>query len=160
MSRVFPIRYSGPGVSRAYAGGMAGDETTPSQSRVKGAALGLPAEGPGSIAPFGTRAVAFVVDVLVAAVAAGLVLQRLPQNWSLLAFGVITVASLVLAGRTPGHALLGLQLAHPRQGQRVALWRAVVRTGLLMVLVPALVVDGDGRGLHDRLTQTAVIRRT
>ncbi|MCO7220816.1 RDD family protein [Klenkia sp. PcliD-1-E] len=138
---------------------MAGDESTPSQSRVKGAALGLPGDGPGSIAPFGTRVVAFLVDALVAAVVAALAVQGLPRNWSLLTFGVITVVSLVLVGRTPGHALLGLQLAHPRQGERVAVWRAVVRTALLMVLVPALIVDGDGRGLHDRLTQTAVIRR-
>jgi hypothetical protein len=27
-----------------------------------------------------------------------------------------------------------------------------------MLLVPALVVDADGRGLHDRLTDTAVVR--
>jgi hypothetical protein len=27
-----------------------------------------------------------------------------------------------------------------------------------MLLLPALVVDSDGRGLHDRLTDTAVVR--
>jgi hypothetical protein len=27
-----------------------------------------------------------------------------------------------------------------------------------MLLIPALVVDADGRGLHDRLTDTAVVR--
>jgi hypothetical protein len=54
--------------------------------------------------------------------------------------------------------LLGLRLAHPRPAARLALWRAVVRTGLLFLLVPALVVDADGRGLHDRLTDTAVVR--
>ena len=30
--------------------------------------------------------------------------------------------------------------------------------GLLVLLVPALLVDADGRGLHDRLTGTAVVR--
>lgn len=137
---------------------MVRDEPPPSQPRVRGASLGLPAEGPGSIASFGTRVVAFLVDALVAAVVAAVVVRGLPQNWSLLAFGLITVGSLVLVGRTPGMAALGLQLAHPRQGERVAVWRAVVRTALLVVLVPALVVDSDGRGLHDRLTSTAVIR--
>ena len=29
---------------------------------------------------------------------------------------------------------------------------------LLCLLVPALLVDADGRGLHDRLTGTAVVR--
>ena len=137
---------------------MVRDEPPPSQGRIRGASLGLPAEGPGSIASFSTRAVAFVVDALVAAAVAAVVVQGIPENWSLLSFGLITVVSLVLVGRTPGMALLGLQLAHPRQGERVALWRAVVRTALLMLLVPALVVDGDARGLHDRATATAVIR--
>ena len=82
----------------------------------------------------------------------------LPGNWSLVAFAAITVLTLVLVGQTPGMRLLGLRLAHPRQGQRLALWRAVVRTALLCLLVPALVVDADGRGLHDRLTDTAVVR--
>jgi hypothetical protein len=36
-------------------------------------------------------------------------------------------------------------------------WRAVVRTALLLILIPALIVDRDGRGLHDRLTDTVVI---
>ncbi len=136
---------------------MVRDEKPPSQGRVRGASLGLPAQGPGSIASFSTRAVGFLIDALVAALVAALVVQGFPQNWSLLSFGLITVVSLVAVGRTPGMAVLGLQLAHPRQGERVAVWRAVVRTALLMVLVPALVVDSDGRGLHDRFTATAVI---
>jgi uncharacterized RDD family membrane protein YckC len=124
---------------------------------VRGASLGLPPSGPGSLASFGTRAVAFVVD----AVAVGLVAWLLgfpepPGNVLLLA--AVYVLSLVAFGQTPGMALLHLRLAHPRQGERLALWRAVVRTALLVLLVPALIVDVDGRGLHDRLTGTAVVR--
>ena len=37
-------------------------------------------------------------------------------------------------------------------------WRAVVRTVLLMLLVPAVIFDKDGRGLHDRYSDTAVVR--
>jgi len=69
----------------------------------------------------------------------------------------VTVVSLILFGQTPGMRLLGLRLAHPRPGARLAPWRAVVRTALLGLLVPALLVDSDGRGLHDRLTGTAVV---
>ena len=29
---------------------------------------------------------------------------------------------------------------------------------LLCLLVPALIVDADGRGMHDRVTDTAVVR--
>jgi hypothetical protein len=34
----------------------------------------------------------------------------------------------------------------------------VYRTLLLFLLVPALIYDRNGRGLHDRLTDTAVVR--
>ena len=172
MSRVFP---TGNTAHRSGTGGsppsrarlrasstltvMAGDVPPPSQARVRGAALGLPAEGPGSLAAFGSRVVAFVVDAVGAALITGLfTAPQLPRNWSLLTFGVLTVVSLVLLGQTPGMKLLGLRLAHPREGARLAVWRAVVRTALLMLLIPALVVDADGRGLHDRWSDTAVVR--
>jgi uncharacterized RDD family membrane protein YckC len=138
---------------------MVRDVSPPSQERPRGASLGLPAEGAGSLAAFSTRIGAFLVDSFAAALVAGLfTAPELPGNWSLLSFVVITVVALVVAGQTPGMRLLSLRLAHPRPGERLALWRAVVRTGLLVLLVPALIVDADGRGLHDRLTGTAVVR--
>jgi uncharacterized RDD family membrane protein YckC len=138
---------------------MVGESQPPSQERVRGASLGLPAEGPGSLATFGSRVGAFLLDSLASILVAGLfTAPRLPESWSLLAFAVITVVTLVLFGQTPGMRLVGLRLAHPRPAARLALWRAVVRTALLCLLVPALVVDADGRGLHDRLTDTAVVR--
>ena len=137
---------------------MVRDAQPPSQERRRGAALGLPADGPGSLAGFGTRVQAYLVD----AVGSGLVAVALfgpgRAYASLATFAVVTVVSLVLFGQTPGMRLLGLRLAHPRPGERLAWWRAVVRTALLCLLVPALVVDADGRGLHDRLTDTAVVR--
>jgi uncharacterized RDD family membrane protein YckC len=138
---------------------MVRDVDPPSQQRVRGASLGLPADGPGSLAGFGSRMGAFLVDAVGSALVAGLVTApALPGNWSLAAFAAVTVLTLVTVGQTPGMRLFGLRLAHPRQGQRLAPWRAVVRTALLCLLVPALVVDADGRGLHDRLTDTAVVR--
>jgi uncharacterized RDD family membrane protein YckC len=138
---------------------MVRDALPPSQARVRGASLGLPADGPGSLAGFGTRAGAFLVDAFGAALVAWLfTAPHLPGNWSLVAFGVLTAGTLVAFGQTPGMRLLGLRLAHPHPGRRLALWRGVVRTALLVLLVPALLVDADGRGLHDRLTGTAVVR--
>ena len=137
---------------------MVRDAQPPSQDRVRGASLGLPASGPGSLAPFGTRVLAYLVDAIAAALVAALfTAPELPRNWSLLSFGLLTVLTLVAFGQTLGMRLFGLRLAHPRPGERLALWRAVVRTALLMLLVPALLVDADGRGLHDRLTDTAVV---
>ena len=138
---------------------MVSDVQPPSQDRVRGASLGLPADGPGSLAGFSTRVVAFLVDALGSALVAGLfTAPDLPGNWALVAFAVVTVLTLALFGQTPGMRLLSLRLAHPQPGRRLAPWRGVVRTALLMLLVPALVVDADGRGLHDRITGTAVVR--
>jgi uncharacterized RDD family membrane protein YckC len=136
---------------------MVRDAQPPSQERRRGASLGLPAEGPGSLAAFGTRVGAFFVDAIASSLVAAAFVGGFPGNWSLLAFALVTVGTLVAFGQTPGMRLLGLRLAHPRQGERLALWRAVVRTALLCLLLPALVVDADGRGLHDRLTDTAVV---
>jgi uncharacterized RDD family membrane protein YckC len=142
-----------------YPGGVSRNDVQPSQEGGRGAGLGLPATGPGSLAGFGRRAVAYLVDAVAAALIAGLVTApQAPRLWSLLSFGLITVVFLMLTGQTPGMRVLGLRLAHPQPERRLALWRAVVRTALLMLLLPALVVDSDGRGLHDRLTDTAVVR--
>ena len=138
---------------------MVGNVEPPSQQRLRGASLGLPAEGPGSLASFGSRIGAFLADALGSALIAGLfTAPQLPGNWALAAFAAVTVLTLIAFGQTPGMRLLGLRLAHPRPGERLAAWRAVVRTALLCLLVPALLVDADGRGLHDRLTDTAVVR--
>jgi uncharacterized RDD family membrane protein YckC len=138
---------------------MVRDAQQPSQDRVRGASLGLPATGHGSLAGFGSRVVAYLVDAVASALVAGLfTAPRLPETWTLLSFFAITVLTLVLFGQTPGMRLLGLRLAHPRPGSRLAVWRALARTALLMLFIPALIVDADGRGLHDRLTGTAVVR--
>jgi uncharacterized RDD family membrane protein YckC len=138
---------------------MVRDAPPPSQDRVRGASLGLPGDGPGSLATFQSRVGAFLIDAVGSAFVAGLfTAPDIPGNWSLLAFAVVTVLTLAVFGQTPGMRLFGLRLAHPRPGERLALWRAVVRTSLLCLLVPALLVDADGRGMHDRLTGTAVVR--
>jgi hypothetical protein len=37
--------------------------------------------------------------------------------------------------------------------------RAAARGLLIALVIPALFIDGDGRGIQDRLTATAVARR-
>ncbi len=136
---------------------MVRDAQPPSQERRRGASLGLPADGPGSLAGFGARVRAYLVDAIGAGLITVVVAGPGRAYVTLMVFAVLTIVSLVLFGQTPGMRLVGLRLAHPRVGERLAWWRAVVRTALLCVLVPALVVDADGRGLHDRLTDTAVV---
>jgi hypothetical protein len=52
----------------------------------------------------------------------------------------------------------GLVVVRARDGGKPQLQWVVVRTVLLAVLVPALVVDGHGRALHDRAAGLATLR--
>lgn len=84
--------------------------------------------------------------------------SQLPRTWSLVPFAIDYVVGMLVAGRTLGMYLLGLQVVRVDASRAVSPAQAVVRTALLMVLVPALISDRDGRGLHDRLAGTVVIR--
>ncbi|MCW2604694.1 MAG: domain containing protein, partial [Pseudonocardiales bacterium] len=134
---------------------------------VRGAALGLPPTGPGSLATFGRRAGAFAIDSLLSALVASLfvsadpelpgVASRLPGWWSLIPLSVLYIGGMLLVGKTLGQHLLGLRIVRVDKVAAVNPWRAIVRTALLVLLIPAVIVDKDGRGMHDRLTDTAVI---
>jgi uncharacterized RDD family membrane protein YckC len=132
----------------------------------RGERLGLPQQGPGSIATFGRRAFAFAVDALASGLVAGLFVaafahrhgsSALPGNWSLIPFAADYVLGVLFAGRTLGMYLVGIRLIRVDRDAAVNPWLAVVRTVLLVLIVPAVIVDRDGRGLHDRAVGTAVV---
>jgi uncharacterized RDD family membrane protein YckC len=121
-----------------------------------GQRLGLPEHGPGSAAGFGPRILAIVIDWLPCSVAAQL-LTKNPAFSALALFAAITVLSIGIAGRTVGHAGAGLRVAL-LDGRRAGFGAAVIRTVLLCLLIPPVVYNIDGRGLHDRAAGTIVLR--
>jgi uncharacterized RDD family membrane protein YckC len=124
-----------------------------------GQRLGLPEEGPGSVAGLGRRAVAFGFDLVLSALVAALfTAPKLPGNWSLLVWAVITVIPTAAFGMTPGMALFGLRVARLGGATFVGVPRALLRTALLFFLVPAVITNSDKRGLHDRAVGTVVVR--
>ncbi len=153
---------AGGGFLTDFAGG--GRRWEPGDHR--GKRLGLPAEGRGSVASFGARLAALLVDIA-AATLIGRVLQPIDVDTVSAAdsagpsivFVVATVIGLALAGQSPGMRLVRLRVV-PLQGDpaRLGLGRALLRTLLLLLLVPALVSDRDGRGLHDKAAGTVVVR--
>ena len=86
------------------------------------------------------------------------VTSHLPGNWSLVAFAIDYVGGLLVAGRTLGMYLAGIRVVRVRPDEAVKPLAAIVRTVLLMLLVPALLWDRDRRGLHDRIAETVVVR--
>jgi hypothetical protein len=54
---------------------------------------------------------------------------------------------------------LGLMVVPVDGRQHVGFGRAVVRGVLIAVVIPPLITDADMRGLQDKVTNTAVVRR-
>ena len=131
----------------------------------RGERLGLPETGPGSLASLGRRLAALGVDWAAAnLVTAFVVAGRFPYGtpaFNLIALGIFAVEVFVLtwlAGASFGQRLLHIGVVSLDRG-RVPCPRALLRTVLICLAVPALIWDRDGRGLHDRANLTAVIVR-
>lgn len=130
-----------------------------------GKRLGLPERGPGSIARFGRRIGALLIDWYIAYGLAALAksLGLLPLNALstavLAVWFVLGVVSVRLFGFTPGQLVLGLRVASIDRRIHVGVGRAAVRGLLIALVIPALFTDRDFRGYQDRFTNTAVVRR-
>ncbi|HEY3996380.1 MAG TPA: RDD family protein [Mycobacterium sp.] len=136
-----------------------------SRSVYPGESLGMPEGGPGSLAPMGRRLGALMIDWLISYGLAALCLrfglfsEHTLATAVLVVWFVIGVVSVRLFGFTPGQLALGLRVVTVDGRLHVGAGRAVVRGVLVGTVVPALFTDWDGRGLQDRLTATAVVRR-
>ena len=145
-----------PGTA-AYPGGG-------SSGTYRGEQFGLPRSGAGSVAGFGRRFAAVTVDWFLALFIAGLFTGQDPygggSNLSTIVLGVwfvITAAAVAAFGITPGMFACGIRVAS-LDSALVGVPRALLRTALLALVIPALARDGDGRGWHDRATRTVVVR--
>lgn len=128
----------------------------------RGEQLGLPQEGPNSIARPGRRLGALAVDWgLCVVIVCGLITHgynpATTSNWTLLVFFVMSALTVGTIGFTPGKRLFGIRVVALRTGTVNPL-RSLLRTVLLCLAIPALIWDRDGRGLHDRIAQTVEVR--
>ncbi|MFD5225563.1 RDD family protein [Microbacterium sp. NPDC058342] len=133
-----------------------------------GERLGLPATGPRSIARPGRRIGALAIDYLAATIIAtgflGFEQFALPGEAGLTQFApmAVFIALQILfiptTGGSPGHRILGMRVVRFGGGGWVGLWRPIVRTLLLVLVIPAVIWDADQRGLHDKAAGTVLIR--
>ncbi|WP_129339594.1 RDD family protein [Cellulomonas endophytica] len=117
----------------------------------------------------GRRVLALCVDWLASLLVAaalfpvqdsGAFVLRAGQLETLAVFAVENLLLVGGIGTTLGHRLLGVRVVLDGADGPVppGLLRAAVRTVLLCLVVPAVVWDGTGRGLHDRAAGSRVVR--
>jgi len=137
--------------------------TSGSHPAYPGETLGLPESGPGSLAPMGRRLVALLIDWLICyglaalALGFGAISREMLATSVLVIWFVLGVVAVRLFGFTPGQLVLDLGVV--ALDGRLGLGRLVVRGLLIGLVIPPLFTDWDGRGLQDRVTGTAVVRR-
>lgn len=127
--------------------------------------LGLPARGPGSLASWGKRFAALVLDwgvcmaVAVAIFGTAVVAGHDWRSWMTLAtyFVEKTVLTALMGG---SFGQLFARVAVVRLGGApIGWWRSVVRAALHCLVLPALVIGPNRRGLDDIVLGTVVVNR-
>lgn len=123
---------------------------------VRGSSIGLPPSGPGSPAPFGRRVLGLLIDWGVCAGISWFAFDYDPLI-TLALFAVINVLLTSLFGLTLGQLLLRIHVV-PVRGRSPMVLRAIVRTVLMLLVLPAVIWNRDGQPLHDVVAGTAVVR--
>lgn len=156
MARMTGSWLSGPSAA------LPKNQTT--EQAYRGELLGLPADGPGALATTGRRIAALCIDWFMSAGVVMLLIgpaplenSRLGTYTMMLWFGV-GVVCVSLFSFTPGQYMMGLQVARVDAPARVGILRALARQALMVFIVPAIINDVDGRGMHDRATGTGLVR--
>ncbi|TFV82114.1 RDD family protein [Microbacterium sp. dk485] len=121
-----------------------------------GEQLGLPAQGRGSLAPLGRRVLAIIVDW-----GCAVVISMAFFSYDALAtttiFVIVQILFIPTIGGSPGHRLFGMRVQRVPAGWP-GLWRPIVRSVLLALVIPAVIWDADNRGLHDKAAGTVLVR--
>lgn len=150
-----------------YASAIRLDVVSTPASDYPGERLGRPEAGKGSIARPGRRIGALFIDyaasTLIATAFLGYDQFALPEEagWRLFApmmvFAALQILFIPTVGGSPGHRILGMRL-ELQTGGWVGLWRPIVRTALVLLVIPAVIWDADQRGIHDKIVGTVLIR--
>lgn len=127
----------------------------------RGERLGLPEHGPGSASGWGRRCVAITIDWLAAVALARLTMQGESESLvslvTLAIFALHVIAFTTMLGCSFGQRLLGIGVREI-SGRPLGFLGVAIRTFMICLVIPPLVWDRDGRGLHDRAVRSMVVR--
>jgi hypothetical protein len=158
-----PARAGAAGRPASAAAGAASTGTTqltapPTASQAPaypGQRFGLPERGPGSVASMPRRVLALFIDWLLSMLIAYWLTRS--QAWTIAVFAVEVYVLTATTGFTVGKRLVGIRTIRINGGLVGFRW-ALVRTAILLTVIPPLLTDRDLRGMHDRASDTIVIR--
>jgi uncharacterized RDD family membrane protein YckC len=122
-----------------------------------------PDSGLGSVATFGARFLAFVIDAALANVLALIVngghdTSGRYNTYVGVGFLLIELVFVTLAGQTPGMRVAGIAVVKEADKSRPFLGWVLLRTFLIAIVAPALVIDTSGRAMSDRAAGTVMLR--
>ena len=130
----------------------------------RGSRLGLPEAGAGSVASFNQRLGAVLVDLVVAGLIGGLVNGFVEdpgfaskQGAGIGALVLMYALLLPTGGQTFGMRVARIRVVR-RAGGLLGFLPALLRGVLVVLTLPALFTDRDGRGLHDKAVGSVVVR--
>jgi hypothetical protein len=131
------------------------DPATSKHPAYPGQRFGLPEHGPMSVASMGRRVLALLIDWLLSMLIAYWLTHS--QFWTIAVFALEVYVLTALTGFTVGKRLCGIRVMRTNGGLVGFGW-ALVRTAILLTVVPPLLTDRDLRGMHDRAADTIVVR--
>ena len=110
----------------------------------------------------GRRMLGVLIDWLMSyAIAIGFFVEFGDSSMGAVVFLIFTAQYLlfaVLGGATPGHRVVGLKIVRFSDGGMPTPLHALIRTGLLVLIVTAITFDHNGRGINERLSNTVLVR--
>ncbi|MDI6098067.1 RDD family protein [Actinoplanes sp. NEAU-A12] len=111
-------------------------------------------DGPAGLGP---RLGALVIDWVLCLLIASLYASPFVKSWpAVLVLIVANTFFLGLFGQTPGMRLLRIRCVSYPDGGVLGLGRGLIRAVLLGLFIPAIILNGEGRGLHDRAAGSIV----
>jgi len=118
----------------------------------------------GKTVTLGRRLLAITLDwlacyAIVAALSGGIGQMRPDRSPIILALFFAELLILTaLTGASLGQKIFGLRVVRFNDGGAISLLQALVRTFFLVLVVTAVTYDKDGRGIHERLSKTVLVR--